>query len=242
MSAGVAAWMLLLVAVPVSAQELTAPPAHGNLIRSETETDTHTETETDAETVAPPNAQPATLADALSPPRPGIHRSDTPPSSDTDTEADPNDSRPFAGPAVELGYTHYNLSDGYGGGDVHAGTFGGFLPFGPIRLGGWAELGARSYALADDDLLIRANIIVGYQYLGFLPFAPYAGATATVGVAIGQRFRSSETWGFGGGGLEVGAELVLVRNLWVGVSLGYQHVAMVGSGFDLWVFRVRFGL
>ncbi len=146
------------------------------------------------------------------------------------------------GPAVELGYTHYNLYDGANGGDVHAGTFGGFLPFFPIRIGGWAELGTRKYSLGSDDFIARANIIAGYQYFGWRPFAPYVGATASVGVTFGRRFATSQAWGFGGGGIEVGADLNLVRNLWVGLSAGYQRVAMAGSGFDLWVFRVRLGL
>ncbi|RLB57358.1 MAG: hypothetical protein DRJ42_00675 [Deltaproteobacteria bacterium] len=156
---------------------------------------------------------------------------------------DPQDGEePWSGPAVELGYTHFQLPDGFTGGSVNAGSFGGYLPTGPIRVGARAEIGTRGYSLGSDDAVVRGAILGGYQYLGWLPFAPYAAATVSVGVVFGQRFSTPEAWAFGGGGIEVGADLVMVRNLWIGLSFGYERVSMAGFGFDLWVFRLRLGL
>lgn len=223
---------LLLAASTAAAQDdLTPPPSTGGRVMP-----TETAAGAEPETMPEAGTDEDSLADALGDPRHDPTRVRSEPARELVPEEE------WKGPNVELGYTHFNLYDAFEGGDVHAGTFGGFLPFAPIRLGGWVEIGVRQYSLGDDDFLLRANIIAGYQYLGWRPFAPYAGATASVGVVFGQRFGSPEASGFGGGGIELGAEINLVKNLWFGLSLGYQRVSLAGSGFDLWVFRVRTGL
>src|SRR5687768_17143836 len=87
-------------------------------------------------------------ADALAAPRPGVRRQRPAPPAE--------ESPPWTGPRVELGWAHYVLSDGYGGGGVHAFTFGGWLPLRRVRAGAWAELGSRDYRLGQNDLLLRA--------------------------------------------------------------------------------------
>jgi hypothetical protein len=177
-------------------------------------------------------------AASLGEPRPGVRRARR-------TRPRPHEAPPEApweGARVELGYTHYSLADGAGGGKVHAATFGGYVPTGVLRLGGYAEGGSRQYELGGDDLLLRATVLAGYQHLGWRPFVPFIAAVATVGVVIGERFHTSVSSVVGGGGLEAGADLRLVRNLWAGLSLAYMRVGMQGLGFDLLVLRVRIGL
>lgn len=149
---------------------------------------------------------------------------------------------PWDGPRVELGYTHYVIVDGFGGGDVHAGFFGGYLPTGALRLGGSAELGGRDYSLGQSDLVLRATIVAGYQHLPTRPIVPYAAVVATAGVVLGKRFRTPVAHPLGGAGLEIGADLNLVRTLYVGVGLSYVRAALDGPGYDLWVIRLRIGL
>jgi hypothetical protein len=121
-------------------------------------------------------------------------------------------------------------------------VFGGYLSTSPVRLGAWAELGVREYALSSDDFLARAALIAGYQHLGFRPFLPYIGVVGTVGVAVGERYHTPGSWVFGGAGLEGGADLNLVNNLWIGVGLSYLRVSMQDNGFDLFILRLRVGL
>ncbi len=189
-------------------------------------------------------AQAPETGEGLGAPRPGVARRPARrPPSPPRPEAPPEpDEEPWGGPRVELGYTHYALVDGFGGGDVHAGFFGGYLALGRFRLGGSAELGARDYRLAQDDALIRGTLIAGYQHLPLRPFVPYAGVVGSLGALIGKRFRTPATHAFGGAGLEVGADLNLTRTLYVGLGLGWSRVSMRGVGYDLWALRLRIGL
>jgi hypothetical protein len=149
---------------------------------------------------------------------------------------------PWQGARIELGYTHYSLTDGAGQGKVHAATFGGYVPTGVLRLGGYAEGGGRQYGLGGDDLLLRATVLAGYQHLDWRPFVPFVAAVATVGVVVSERLHTTTANVVGGGGLEAGADLRLVNNLWAGLSLAYLRVGMQGLGFDLLVLRLRIGL
>ncbi len=147
------------------------------------------------------------------------------------------------GPRVELGWAHYTLTDGYGGGTVNAFDFGGYIPFGWLRLGGYAELGSRSYQLGDGDAVVRGNLLVGYQYLRRLaPMVPYAAVVGTLGVVIGKRFHTPLSYDMGGLGIEVGADFNLVRSLWVGIGLSYLRAAMQGLAYDILTLRLRIGL
>jgi len=179
----------------------------------------------------------AETAEGLGEPRPEGRR----PEREEPSEP-PGEEEPWDGPRVELGYAHYALADGYGGGDVHAALFGGFVPTGVVRLEGWAEAGSRSYSLAQNDALIRATVLVGYQHLPLRPFVPYAGVVGTVGILIGKRFRTPVSHFFGGAGLEIGADVNLVRTLYVGLGLAYLRVSKQAVGHDLWMLRLRVGL
>jgi len=155
---------------------------------------------------------------------------------------EPAEAEPWTGPRVELVYSHYVLVDGHGGGQVHAAVFGGYLPLSPLRLGISAEMGVRDYALGQDDALVRATLVAGYQYFGWLPVAPYVAALGSAGIVFGKRFRTPVSHWLGGGGLEVGADVNLVKSLFLGIGLAYLRVAMEGEGFDLYVLRLRVGL
>lgn len=181
-------------------------------------------------------------AAGLGAPEPGAHRARRAPPAPDATRDAADERPPWDGPRVELGYSHFVLPDGYGGGAVHAGAFGGYLSTSPVRLGAWAELGAREYQLDADDFLARASVIAGYQHVAFRPFLPYVGVVGTVGVAVGERYHTPESYLFGGAGLEVGADVNLVNNLWTGVGVAYLRVSMQGHGYDLFVLRLRVGL
>lgn len=237
------------VAQDLAPHELTPPPSGGTPLEpgapAPSATPARGESPAEAETAAS-SASSASSASGTEPAG-GYGAALSDPHLHYPPDAAPPDDQsgalePWMGPAVELGYTHFRLPDGDTGGAVNAGTFGGYLPTGPVRLGGRAELGSRVYSPGTDDLMVRGAIWGGYQYLGWRPFAPYAAATVSIGVLVGERSDLPRAWGFGGGGAEVGADLVLVRNLWIGLSFAYERVRMDGEGFDLWVFRVRVGL
>lgn len=198
--------------------------------------------------IAPPPAPPGVdggavegpePAEGLAEPEPGV-TAPRRPAGRGEPHREPEE--PWTGPRVELGYAHYAIVDGFGGGDVNAGLFGGYLDTGVARLGASLELGARDYALAQDDAVVRASILAGYQHLDWAPFVPYAGAVATVGWVIGKRFRTPVSRTLWGGGLEIGADVNLVRSLYVGVGLSYLRIGLSGTGRDLWVLRLRVGL
>jgi len=150
----------------------------------------------------------------------------------------------WQGPRVELGYATYVLGDGFGGGRVHSFEFGGYVPpLSPFRLGGYAEMGARDYSLGQTDGLLRAAIFAGYQQVkGLGPFMPFVAAVGSVGVVLGKRFHTSVREVFRGIGLEAGADVALVRSLWIGLALSYMRAALEDVSFHLLVVRVRIGL
>jgi hypothetical protein len=143
---------------------------------------------------------------------------------------------------VELGYTHYAIVDGFGGGDVHSGVFGGYLPTGSIRLHAAAELGVRDYSIGQDDAVVRGHVLAGYQRLVGRRFLPYGAVVGTLGALIGKRFHTPLTHALFGAGLEVGADLLLVRSLFVGMGLSWVRASIRGLGYDLYAIRLRIGL
>lgn len=153
-------------------------------------------------------------------------------------------SEPWTGPRVELGWMHYGFDDRAGGGTSNAFTFAGWMPTGALRLGALGELGARHFALGPNDALARAQLMVGYQYLGGAlgPLVPYAVVVGTVGVVVGKRFHTSFAHSVYGMGLEAGVDLNLVRTLWTGIGLGYQRVSSDGLAYDLLTVRLSLGL
>jgi len=149
----------------------------------------------------------------------------------------------WSGPRVFLGYGRLPLDDGFGQGTAHEGAFGGYAPTGRVRLGAYAALGIRRYALGDDDLLLRASVEVGYQHLPRRgPVVPFLVLEGTVGGLIGKRFSTTVPRGLFGMGPVAGVDVELTRGLHLGVSIGWLRVSLAGRSHDLALFRVRVGL
>ncbi len=146
---------------------------------------------------------------------------------------------------VELHYATFFLADPYGGGRTHLGGVGGYLalPVPWLRLASWAQFGVRDYPPGEDDLLLRLNVLAGYQHgkgVGIL--RPYVGASLHAGVLFAKRFSTPVQhvlWGFG---LEGGGELRVYGRSWVGLTAGWTLARMRGATHHLFVFRARVGL
>lgn len=197
-------------------------------------------------------AAPASADDAagLAAPRAGVQFSRGPRPGPTEpAQAEPaqedstDEEASWEGPAVQLGYSRYQLVDGEGGGRVQALSLGGFFPTGPVRAGLAGEFGRRGYALAGDDVLIRGTLHFGYQQLsGLGPFHPYLSAVATYGWVLGKRFHTPVSDGLSGGGFELGADLVVARTLHIGLAYSYLRVRHQGLGHGLHLMRLTIGL
>jgi hypothetical protein len=151
----------------------------------------------------------------------------------------------WPGPQIQLAYDFYRVSDGYGGGDVHAAQVEIFvqLPIREIRLGALGEIGTHGYSLGGDDFLVRAGVEIGAQLPGWIdPIVPFASVLLSIGGIIGQRFETTVADFFGGGGIALGAELRLYRNLHVSLSGAYQRLEMDGAAFDVLMLRLALGL
>ena len=162
-----------------------------------------------------------------------------------ETEEPPSEpeGEPWKGPSVEFAYATYVFADGHGAGRAHSFQFGGFIPLRWLRLGGRAEFGSRQYTLGQDDLVARGALTIGYQELERLgPFSPYAAMVGTVGVLLGNRFHTPVSRVIRGLGLEIGANVNVVQNLFVGFGAVYLRMSADGFGYNLWVLRVTIGL
>jgi hypothetical protein len=168
---------------------------------------------------------------------------DVPPSPEPPADSSAAD-RPPSPPRVELAYARYRFADGYGGGGVHALQFGGYLPTGALRLGGYGEMGMRDYSLADStDAIVRATAVAGYQHLaGLGGLRPFAAVVGTGGVLFGKRFSTPLSHTMWGAGLEIGADVLLVERLWAGASFTWIRLTMDGLRYDLLMIRLRVGL
>lgn len=164
----------------------------------------------------------------------------------TQVEDEPEDDYEpdlYIGPRIELAFSYYVLSDGQGGGDVFAGSFGGYLPLDiPLRLGISAEIGIRDYSLADPDLILGGNLSAGYKHLGFDRVVPYVAAVGTMGGLFGQRFNSLVTHFIVGAGAEIGADFRLINTLAAGMSFSYVRATMRDLAYDLFVLRFKVSL
>lgn len=186
------------------------------------------------------------LAEGLTRPRAGVRRGASPPLREARSrdEQEPGpEAEPWGGPAVQLGYSRYVLEDGEGGGQVQGVTLGGFFPTGAVRSGVTGEFARRGYSLASDDVLVRGALHLGYQQLdGLGPFHPYVSLVATYGWVLGKRFHTPVSDALSGGGFELGADLVLVRALHVGVAYSFLRARHRGLGHGLHLLRVTLGL
>lgn len=151
---------------------------------------------------------------------------------------------PYLGPQIQLGYSFYRMADGYGGGDVNAGSVGIYIkmPIPELRLGLIGELGVHDYSLGEDGLIVRGAIDVGFQLVRLLdPLVPHASFIISFGTIVGERFDTTIAYAFGGAGIALGAELRLVRDLHIGLEGSYLRHEMDGAAFDVFMLRILLG-
>jgi hypothetical protein len=149
----------------------------------------------------------------------------------------------WTGPRVELAYRIYALSDTQGGGAVSSACFSGFLPTRYIRAGGGLEAGGRAYDYGATEGLLGANVFAGYQHLHDLGrFVPFVVGVGELGVVFGKRFHTPVTRAIRGAGLELGANVNLVRTLYVGLGLSFMVYTMDGLAYDTFGLRLSIGL
>jgi len=158
-----------------------------------------------------------------------------------------HDARPnpadWTGPRVALSYRLYSLHDSQGGGRVSTAGFSGFLPTRYVRAGGGLEAGARRYDYADSEGLLSGNLFVGYQHLHDLGrFVPYAVVLGELGILFEKRFHTPQTQLIRGAGLELGANVNLIRSLYVGVGLSFMLYTIDGLAYDTFGLRLSIGL
>lgn len=147
------------------------------------------------------------------------------------------------GPRVALSYRLYSLRDDLGGRRVHTGGFAGFLPTRFIRAGGGVEGGIRTHEFGEQQGVVSGNLFVGYQHLRDLgPVVPYLVALGELGVVLQKRFHTPQSQGYRGAGLELGADVKLVRSLYMGLGVSFMLYTMDGLAYDTFGLRLSIGL
>jgi hypothetical protein len=149
----------------------------------------------------------------------------------------------WTGPRVELSYRIYSLSDSSGGGAVNSVAFAGFLPTRVVRAGGGVEAGGRAYEYGPTEGLLSGHAFAGYQHLADLGrVVPYVVALGELGVVIGKRFHTPVTRLVRGAGIEIGADVNVVRSFYVGLGLSYMVYTMDDLAYDTFGLRLSIGL
>ncbi len=149
----------------------------------------------------------------------------------------------WTGPRVELGYRIYSLTDDAGGGAVSSATFSGFLPTRFVRAGGGLEAGGRGYEYGATEGLFSGNAFVGYQHLRDLGrMAPYVVAVGELGFVLGKRFHTPRTNLIRGAGVEIGADVNVVRSFYLGLGLGYMVYSLDDLAYNSFGLRLSAGL
>jgi hypothetical protein len=149
----------------------------------------------------------------------------------------------WTGPRVELAYRLYSLRDSAGGGLVQSAAFSGYLPTRAVRAGGGLEAGARQYDWGPTDGLLSGNLFVGYQHLrGLGRVVPYAVAVGELGMLLQKRYHTPLVRLVRGAGVELGANVNLVRSLYVGVGLTFMLYTVDDLLYDTFGLRVAIGL
>ncbi len=149
----------------------------------------------------------------------------------------------WKGPRVELAYRLYTLTDSAGGGAVSSAAFSGFLPTRFVRAGGGLEAGGRSYAYGATEGLFSGNAFAGYQHLRDLGrVVPYVVAVGELGFVLSKRFHTPRTNLIRGLGLEIGADVNIVRSLYAGIGLSYTVYTLDGLAYDSFGLRISVGL
>jgi hypothetical protein len=150
----------------------------------------------------------------------------------------------WKGPRVELAYRLYSLRDAQGGRNANTACFSGFLPTRKFRGGGGVEAGARGYEYGSSEGLVSGNVFAGYQHLGgdLGRVVPYLVAVGELGVLFGQRFHTPMSRMLRGAGMELGADVNLVRGLYLGLGVGFMLYTMDELSYDSWGMRLSIGL
>lgn len=149
----------------------------------------------------------------------------------------------WTGPRVELSYRLYSLRDAAGGGLVQTAAFSGFLPTRAVRAGGGLEGGARHYDYGTNDGILSGNLFVGYQHLRDLGrVVPYAVAVGEIGMLLRKRYHTPSVGFIRGAGVELGADINLVRSMYLGVGLTFMLYTLDDLFYDTFGLRVSIGL
>jgi hypothetical protein len=181
----------------------------------------------------PAHAQDGDAAAIESVPSPSEPRAERPAS----------ETHPWTGPRVELAFRIYSLADSVGGGSVNSACFSGYLPTRFVRAGGGLEAGGRAYEHGRTEGLMSGNVFAGYQHLHDLGrVVPYVVAVGELGVLFGKRFHTPISRSLRGAGVEIGADVNLVRNLFVGLGLSYMVYSMDDLSYDTFGMRLSIGL
>lgn len=214
---------LLCGAVPARAQDAAAEPAPS----AEGES-----------TAAPPPAAPPEQTTPAQP-----EAAATPAPVPVDAKPAPRPGSTWTGPRVELSYRIYSLSDSNGGGAVNSAAFAGYLPTRAVRAGGGLEAGGRAYEYGPTEGLLSGHVFAGYQHLHDLGrVVPYVVALGELGVMIGKRFHTPLTRMVRGAGIEIGADVNVVRSLYVGLGLSYMVYSIDDLSYDTFGLRLSIGL
>lgn len=156
---------------------------------------------------------------------------------------DADKEKHWQGPRVGLSYRLYSLRDSQGGGMVNAVAFSGFLPTRMVRAGGSLEGGARQYDHGPNDGLFSGSLFVGYQHLKDLaPVVPYLVLVGELGVLVQKRFHTPGTQLLRGAGVELGADVNLIRSLYVGVGVSFMLYTVDDLAYDTFGLRLSVGL
>ena len=158
-------------------------------------------------------------------------------------KAKDDNALPWTGPRVELGYRIYSLSNANGGGAVSSATFAGYLPTRFLRAGGGLEAGGRAYEYGPTEGLLSGNAFAGYQHLRDLGrVVPYVVAVGELGILLGKRFHTPVTDLVRGAGVEIGADVNVVRSFYLGLGLSYMVYSIDGLSYDTFGLRLSIGL
>lgn len=201
---------------------------------------------------AAPAPEEASAPDSAVPPPQAVSESPeqaTPAEAAPSTDLAPAPSPPprpgstWTGPRVELSYRIYSLSDSNGGGAVNSAAFAGYLPTRAVRAGGGLEAGGRAYEYGPTEGLLSSHVFAGYQHLHDLGrVVPYVVALGELGVLIGKRFHTPLTRLVRGAGVEIGADVNVVRSLYVGLGLSYMVYTIDDLSYDTFGLRLSIGL
>ncbi len=119
-------------------------------------------------------------------------------------------------------YATYSLPTAGPGGRVHGFAFAPLFPTGRLRLGPRLGFATRQYPLGENDLVIRADALIGYQHLSSSAFVPYLQAFVGGAFVFTRRISvpiREDVFFFGA---ELGTDIRLHPKFFFGVGLSLQ--------------------